>query len=536
MEKMKGVRFAYMIGAFWIASAQITAAISPAIYQYSVPVGSARAYLWVPPACKQVRGVVMAIANLTERQWLEDPAVRKVSSDECLGILWLVPGPEGNRVAAMDADGKALLNRMFHDLSDASGFTELTSAPLIPTGHSAHGMFAWNFAKSMPERTIAAIPIKTYPLPPDLDLPGIPMLYMVAETTEWPQYRDGRPGDRNFFWPVVRDSAIVLRTADKNNLLGVVTDPGGGHFDWSQRQGRFLAFYIRKACEYRLPPRGAKGPVVLRPVKPESGWLTDTGGLEPDKFAPAPYSRYKGDAGKAYWSFDEETARAAAAFDGDRKQRPPQMLTFEQDGQKLPVANIGYAALRFQPDADGITFHLKGAFLDEYPPELVQAGEKLGHAAAPIHFYVITGPAEQTGPDTFKVKFHRGDDDGHIWIEEEQDGDTVFRHAAQPGQIAIPPKLTEGTPQHITFAPIGDQHLAAGQVELKATSDSGLPDRFFVVSGPAEIEGDTLRFTEFPSASHSPVKVIVTAYQWGRMTAPAYQSAEPKEQSFLLSR
>jgi hypothetical protein len=404
------------------------------VYQYSVPVGLARAYLWVPPACSQARGVVMAISNLTEREWLEDPAVREVSSDECLGILWLGPGAEGNRIAAMDVDGPALLNKMFQDLADVSGFSELASVPLIPTGHSAHGMFSWTFAKAMPARTIAAIAIKTLPLPPDLDLPGIPMLYMVGETTEWPQYRDGKtPGDRNFFWPVVRDSAIVLRTADKNNLLGVVTDPGGGHFDWSQKLGQFLALYIRKACEYRLPPRGSAGPIVLRPVRLESGWLTDTGGVEPDKYAAAPYSEYKSDAGKAYWFFDRETARATVAFDGDRKHRTPQMLTFEQVGQKLPVAKIGYAGMRFEPDADGITFHVKGAFLDEYPPELVQAGEKLTHAAGRIHFYVITGPAVQTGPESFEVEFHRGDGGGPIWIEEEQDGDAAFRHARAAG-------------------------------------------------------------------------------------------------------
>jgi hypothetical protein len=506
------------------------------VYQYSVPVGAARAYLWVPPDCRQVRGVMMAIANGLERHWLEDPDVRKTASDECLGILWLGPGPEGNRIAVMDADGTATLNKMFQDLADVSGLKEIVSTPLIPTGHSAHGMFAWNFAKAMPERTIAAIPIKTYPLPPDLDIPGIPMLYMVGETTEWPQYPDGRRGDRNFFWPVVRDSAVVLRTADRNNLVGVVTDPGGGHFDWSQKQGKFLALYIRKACEYRLPPRGSPGTIVLRPVRPESGWLTDTGGVDPDKLAPAPYARYKGDAAKAYWFFDEQMVRAAVAFDGDRRRRNPQMLSFEQDGQSLAVAKLGYAPLRFQPDADGITFHVKGTFLDEYPPELVQAGEKLTHAAGPIHFYVYEGPATQVGLDTFQVEFHRGDTDGHIWIEAVQDGDAAFRRAVQPGQMTIPAKLTAGIPQHITFAPIGDQHLATHEVELKATSDSGLPVRFFVVSGPAEIEGNTLRFTGFPSVSHLPIKVIVTAYQWGRMSAPSCQSAETVEQSFLLSR
>jgi hypothetical protein len=42
------------------------------VYQSAVPVGSGQAYLWVPPACKQVRGLILSFANLLERNWLED--------------------------------------------------------------------------------------------------------------------------------------------------------------------------------------------------------------------------------------------------------------------------------------------------------------------------------------------------------------------------------------------------------------------------------------------------------------------------------
>jgi pimeloyl-ACP methyl ester carboxylesterase len=256
-----------------------TSQASAAVYQYSIPVGLRTAYLWVPPRCREVRGVVIAMANLTERQWLEDPVVQQAATDECLGMLWLGPGDESLVNAEMKAGSGEALVRMLHDFAAKSGFPELEFAPVIAMGHSAHGEFAWRFAEWSPERTIAAIPIKTYPLPADIKLQGVPMLYAVGETTEWPQYRDSsRPGDRDFFWPVIRSTALALRAEDPQALLGVAVDAGGGHFDWSKGLAELVAANIRAVCRLRLPPHASKtGPVKLRPLRADQGWLTDTG-------------------------------------------------------------------------------------------------------------------------------------------------------------------------------------------------------------------------------------------------------------------
>ncbi|HSC39160.1 MAG TPA: hypothetical protein VLD19_14860, partial [Chitinophagaceae bacterium] len=254
--------------------AQAFTALSPlnSVYQYSVAVGERTAYLWIPPECRHVRGVIMALSNLTERRWLEDPIIRQVAAEEGLGIIWLGPalslskGQGKNSVLTADMKPGALeaLEKMMNDLAAESGYPEIAWAPFIAMGHSANGQFAWNVPNHIAARTIAAIPVKTVPLPA-LQFTGVPLCYIVGETTEWPQYRDGRPGDRDFFWPIVRDSAIALRTANENNLVGVITDPGGGHFDWSDRLARFVALYIHKACRYRLPNNAvANGPVTLK--------------------------------------------------------------------------------------------------------------------------------------------------------------------------------------------------------------------------------------------------------------------------------
>jgi hypothetical protein len=509
-----------------------------AIYQYAVTQSNRTTYLWIPPECASVRGIIIAFANLTERQWLEDPAVREVAKRQCLGIAWIGPGDDSILNADMKPGAGDALQATFHALARVSGFSELEFAPVIPTGHSAHGQFAWKFAQWAPERTIAVLPIKTVPFPGDLNLPGIPMLYLVGETTEWPEYRDGRIGDRDFFWSHVRDSALRLREANPENLIGVATDPGGGHFDWSPADGRLIALFIEKACLARLPKQMPEhGPAHLRAITANQGWLTDSGGVQPDRWKPAPYAHYQGNASQAYWFFDREMAEAAVQFDGDRVTRKHQMLTFEQDGALLPVATQGFARLKFEPEADGITFKLKPAFLTNIPPELVGAGTPLGHAEGPIHLKVITGPAEQLTPDTFRIAMGRGHESGDIWIEEENDGDREFRKAVQPGKLSIPARLTEGTPQQIQFEPIQDLRPTATPILLHASSTSGLPVRFFVNYGPASVKDDRLVLNEIPKYARCPIQVEVIAYQWGRPAGkfgPAIQTAEPVSRRFRI--
>lgn len=512
-----------------------------AVYQYASLVGDRQAFLWIPPDCKQVRGVIISLSNLLERNWLEDPMIRKTASEECLAIIWVGPGKNSALTADMKPGAGETLQKMFRDLADQSGYQEIEFAPIIAMGHSANGHFSWNIANWNASRTIAAIPVKTIPLPVSFTFENVPICYVVGETTEWPQFRvpdpATKPGDRDFFWPVVRESATALRTANENNLVAMVVDPGGGHFDWNINQARFLSLYIKKACKYRLPKQlPANGQVKLIAITKESGWLTDSGGMEPDHFDPAPYNKYKGDRKKAFWFFDEETAKAAVAFSGDRKKRDRQMLTFVQDGQQLPVARLGFAPLKFEPATDGVTFTVEGAFLSEMPKELIGANTPLGHAPGDIKFRVITGPAVQTGANIFKVQFDRAGMNGDIWLQEEHAGNNQYRHAVQPGQLRIPAKLTAGKAQTISFPNLTDQQVGTKSIELQARSDSGLPVNYYVVAGPAFIEANTLRFTTIPTKSKYPVKVTIVANQWGRTIEPLFQSAEPVTQEFFIHK
>ncbi|SEO07055.1 hypothetical protein SAMN05192574_105192 [Mucilaginibacter gossypiicola] len=509
------------------------------VYQYSVKVGSRDAYLWIPPKCKSVRGVIIALSNLLERNWLEAPVMRRTAAKIGLAIIWIGPAEKGDELftADMKPGMDKVFQKMMDDLAVESGYSELKTVPVIPTGHSANGHFAWTFASAFPERTIAAIPVKTVPYPDSLRFKNIPVCYIVGQTTEWPQFRvpdpATTPGERDFYWPVVKNTALALRAKDPENLVSVVTDPGGGHFDWSDKLSDFMVLFIRKACHYRLPDSGE---TTLKPITKEKGWMTGTGGMVKDEFNAAPYGLFKGGALKGYWFFDKQIAEAAVAFEGDRVAREKQMPTFLQDGKPLPVAKLGYAALKFEPENDGVSFNLTGGFLTALPPELIGAGNPLGHAQGPVRFKIIKGPAIQAGNTSFKLQFDRGATGGELWLMAEHPGNYQYRHAVQPGMMRIPSKLTDGTAQNISFDTIPDINIHTRSVMLNASSTSGLPVSYYVTAGPAYIAGNKLKITQVPPKSRMPVKVTVIAYQWGKMNGLKVASAIPIIRTFYIKR
>jgi hypothetical protein len=62
-----------------------------------------------------------------------------------------------------------------------------------------------------------------------------------------------------------------------------------------------------------------------------------------------------------------------------------------------------------------------------------------------------------------------------------------------------------------------------------------MPVEFYVVAGPAVVEHGRLIFTPIPPRTKFPVKITVTAWQWGRANEPRVQTAKSVTQSFLLT-
>ncbi|MGZ3754409.1 MAG: hypothetical protein ACXVAY_00590 [Mucilaginibacter sp.] len=507
------------------------------VYQYAVDVGSKKAYLWIPPASRQVRGVIISFDNLLERNWMEDPIIRQCAQKNNLAMVLVGLSKDGITPDLVNNQPQILLT-MLTNMAKVSGYAELQYAPLLPIDHSVHGVFTWNVAKLFPQRTIAAIPVKAEPFPTGINVSGIPICYIIGENDEWQPKKGNKIWQRDLIWRQIRHSAVALRKQNPDNMISVVTDPGGGHLDWSGKLSTFLALYIDKACKYRLPDHMPGHTIPkLKKINPVSGWVTDTAGLDQDHFKPASYQNYTGNPKRAYWFFDKQTARAAAVFAGDRIARKPQMLTFVQNGRALPLAKQGFVDLQFAPQSDGITFNIEGDFFKTVPTGLSGAGSKIGHANGVIRFRLISGPAIQTGPSQFKIQLSRSSTQtGDVWIQAEHSGNSEYKHAVQPGRIKIPATLTMGKPQQITFPGIPNQKVGNGSAKLSATSGSGLPVSYYVAYGPAIIQNNILVLTKIPRKSKYPIKVLVVAYQLGRRTEPSCQSAIPVAQHFNVGK
>jgi hypothetical protein len=289
---------------------------------------------------------------------------------------------------------------------------------------------------------------------------------------------------------------------------------------------------------------------VLKPVDPRRGWLVDR--WRPHELPRArasAFATYAGDRREAFWCFDREMARATEEFNPQHGKRP-QLVGFVQAGKVVPQTPNTHAQvfLKLPPLGDALTFRLQGAFLDVVPPGNNPAkwtgltnGAPLGHAAGggPVVLSRISGPVRQLAPDTFAIRFNRSSmaadrRAGDIWLLASQPGDAHYKSALQQGLLTIPMRLTDGAEQHINFPPISDQPAGTKKIKLNATSDAGAPVYYYVREGPAEVDGNLLRFTSLPPRTQWPVQVTVVAWQYGRTVEPKLQSAKPVAQTFLI--
>lgn len=529
-----------------------TSAVSAAEWQWSVPVPPSaeasnekpRAFLWIPANCRTVRGVVFGHHNMEEEGVLEHPTFRRALSELGFAEVWVAPGFDRN--FRFDQGAGERFDAMMKALAEQSGYAELATAPLVPVGHSAAASLPWYVAAWKPERVLACISFSgQWPYVPDeknapqvagRSVDTVPGIVTLGEY-EWADDR-------------MRDG---LKTkADHPSLpLSGVGCPADGHFYATDEKVELLALYLKKAAQYRLPKTAsAAGPVKLNSIDvTKTGWLVDRYHKDKPPAAPAaPVGQYKGDPAQAFWFFDQELAQAVEAFQQLHRGKPA-LLGYKQGDQILPQKNGLHAqvAIKFLPQDDGVTFKLTGAFLDTVPEGRPErwAGKKAGEAidvpagGPPIELHRITGPVRWVSPDTWELAFNRasflGDRRGNeAYLVAVWPGNATWKRAIQQSVLQIPGRNKDGKAQSITFDLPATVRIGTPTLKLSAKSDSGLPVRYFVREGPAEIDGDTLKFTPLPPRTAFPVKVTVVSWQFGRATDPKVQTAEPVEKSFTI--
>ena len=506
--------------------------------------GKGRAFLWIPPNCKQVRAFVVGQNNMLEQGILENATFRKTLAEENIAEVFIAP--PFDFIFRFDKGAGDQFDDVMKELALVSGYSELNYAPVVPLGHSACASFPWNFAAWKPGRTLAVLSVHgDAPLTkftgcgrPNPDwgnrtLDGVPGLMVMAEY-EWGDSEHG--ADR-------LSPALNYRNEHPKAPIAMLAEPGNGHFNCSDELVKYLAMFVRKAAENRLPARmPLDQPPVLRPVDPSQGWLVQRWHLNQRRsVSPAAFANYLGDPKEAFWAFDEEMALATQDYFADQPGKSPQLLSIS-DGQTPIDSSCGEPVeLRFIPNADGVSFRLKTSFMDYVPGDATHngnaarwanssAGTKLGHATGggPIKLHKIVGPATSVtldpasqipGSHTFQLAMNRvnSTEDGRnfdIWVWASHPGDAIYKSIVQQARIRVP-RNTEGAEQHIAFPTIPDQKIGAQPFKLNATSDAGLKVSYYVLDGPAEVDGDLLTFTPIPPRAKFPVRVTVVAWQHG---------------------
>ena len=537
-----------------LAAMALTAAAGAAEWQCSVPQGSGRAFLWIPENCARVRAVVVGQNNMLEEGILEHAAMRR--SLAVLGIAEVFVAPPFDNVFQFDRGAGERFEAMMQALATESGYGELAFAPVVPIGHSACASYPWNFAAWNPARTLAILSVKGDAPQTDLTGSGRP-------NPDWGDCKiDGVPGlmvmSEAEWWEERLTPAFKFRARHPATPFALLADVGRSHFDASDALVEFLALFIRKAAAARLP---AEAPfdraVALRPVDPARGWLVDRWrGDEPLRAPAVPAADYRGERTEALWCFDEETAHATEAYYVRMRGKRSQQVDFVQAGHFAPISSSHAGVeLKFEPLSDGVTFRLGADYIaplplkppvaakDKPPPPSLVTPEPAApdaHGRGEVSVSRITGSAAAVDRGTWRIALDRiasttDRRSADIWLLAETPGDVRFKSAVQQAVLHVPANKA-GAEQRITFEPIPDQRAGAKVLGLHATSSAGseVKVRFYVREGPAEVEGDTLRLTAIPPRARFPLKITVVAWQLGRATAPALQTATPVERTFLL--
>lgn len=548
------------------------------VWQWSVPVDSInlnhsdqhpRAVLWIPPNCGQVRAVVLAQYNLLEDGVLQDPAFRRNLSNLGIGEILIAPTFDTWQNTTNNDAANKKFDALLKALGEESGYTELQYAPLIPLGHSAMATFPWDFAAWNPQRTLAILSVHG-------DAPLTHLTGNGHPNADWGDRNiDGIPGvmimGQYEWWEDRLTPAFAYKKAHPATPLAAFCDAGNGHFNYSDQLVEFLGMFIRKAAECRIPdfPGNSRGNEAqtekdkfepldvgcyqLKPVDPRRGWLVDRWrSNQPPAAAAAPYAEYTGNRDEAFWCFDGEMARFIENAYARQRGKLPQLTGVVQDGQLIPQNPKSFAQvqLKFPPLDTSLIFQIQGAFLDSVPPGSnpekwagLPAGTPIGHATdnGPVKLSRITGPVQQLGAQTFAIRFNRLSMTtdrrmGDIWLVASHPGDAKYRQAVEQALLKIPFRLKDGAAQTITFPKIPDQSVGTKLLLLHATSSADVPVYYYVREGPAEVDGDVLKFTPIPPRTKFPVKITVVAWQYGRNVEPKLQSAEPVEQTFLITK
>jgi hypothetical protein len=503
-------------------------------YQHKGKTRTRLVFLWIPPEAKQVRGVAVCGMTLMEREFVRDPIIRKACREEQIALVFSTGGI-----------GRVDIQKTLDRFARESGYRELSTAPLMFVGHSAGGPPSHRMARKYAERCFALVQYRGgVPWGGDGLPQGVPSLAMVGQFDEFGGTMRDANGNEPA-WQRARDGLAGLRRKNPDALVTLVVEPGAGHFAWSERNAKYLAKWMSKAADARIPETWeitTDTPPTLKTLDAGDGWLVS---LDLKKIAetdPAKPAKYDGDKGDTMWVFDKQMAEATVKYHqgmGGKDQFIRWKDRYWVDaGTRYFFLGMKWVGPR--------TFEVHPVYAEKVPtqhkgrgPKWASAGQSAGHSEVPIKVKPVSGPIVRAGTRRLRIEYDALTPAGarsRATFMAYSEGDDTYRYTEQVGMMPRGFRgLRKGKKQTITFPEIKDVSADTKPFELKATSDADLPIQYYVAEGPAVVTGGKLHITQIPRRAKFPIEVTVVAAQFGSAVEPKVKTAKPVRRSFKIT-
>ena len=268
-------------------------------YDYRAADGGSMMKLWVPPHASPVRGILISGhggGSGDSRSFARDENMQAFAARFGFGLAGLHTFP-GGRIYFQGG-------KVFFDAVDAFAaygkHPELANVPFAVFGSSNGGATAYGFANYAPERCICFVSNVAAggspPVPTD-DAIKVPGIFVMGR---FDSLNRGMQGVERLETLMAGARARGARWAmiieDKGHEDGVAFD--------------VYAKLLEQSIKLRYPedadPR--KGPIHLREISEDAGWLADLSTCESDLTAIADYASYQGDRKGASWLLDKDMA------------------------------------------------------------------------------------------------------------------------------------------------------------------------------------------------------------------------------------
>lgn len=281
-----------------------------------------QARLWMPADLETVRGLLI-VSNPgggDSRDWYRFVWYREFLHLNHFAFV----GVQGSN---SHADSIPPLLHAIDQWAEETGHPELRNAPFVATGFSSGGGYSSRLLVTLPERVIGvgivSSRIKLTDVVVRPELLAVPGLVVGGELENLGQ---------------VVEVEVLNVYRPQGALYGWATVQGGEH-TMGDQDGLVMP-YLQAALDARYPadadPR--RGPVALRPLAPDSGWLADHTTWASGLTTIAPAAGYPGDLRDTSWLVNQDVAyiyRAYATYDRPLRIVSPDPNWWENGGGRV---------------------------------------------------------------------------------------------------------------------------------------------------------------------------------------------------------